>query len=56
MKIDYNGIFTKAKESTIHTHAMVWIREIAEDRKKTDREKFIEIQKIIIEAVKHLEV
>lgn len=53
-KEDYACIFKEAKQSTVYAHAMVWIEETVSDKKKTEREKFDEINKIVIEAIKQL--
>jgi hypothetical protein len=52
--IDLNDMFTHAKESTVYSHAMVYITSVLEDEKKTEREKYKDIRKIISEAEKHL--
>jgi len=51
--IDYNEIFINAKDNTVYSHAMVWIKAIITDE-MTEREKFIEIHRIVIEACNHL--
>lgn len=51
---DYDKQLRMAKDSTVYAHANVWVRNIMEDKRKTEREKFLEIHKIVIEATNHL--
>jgi hypothetical protein len=52
--VDYNEVFSRAKESTVYSHAMVYIREVMKNENITERGQFLEIQKIVEEAKKHL--
>lgn len=53
--MNYEIVFSHAKETAIHSTALEYIRSAIEDDKNTDKEKFIEINEIIFEAVSHLE-
>jgi hypothetical protein len=52
---EYDEIFIHAKDNTVYAHALVWIKAHAENDKITDREKFLEIRKVILSASKHLQ-
>lgn len=53
--INFDEIFRHAKENTVYAHALVWIRNVMADKEISEKEKFEEINKVFIEAIKHLE-
>ncbi|MFQ3543468.1 hypothetical protein Q7A53_05230 [Halobacillus rhizosphaerae] len=54
MENNYNKVFRNAKIDTVHAHAMVYIKHVVKDDSRTDRDKFVEIHKIINQAVENL--
>lgn len=53
--INYDEIMRNAKKNTVYNHCVVWAKAIVLDEKMTDREKFVELHRLIIEATNNLE-
>jgi translation initiation factor RLI1 len=43
-----------AKNSTVYAHTMVWIKEVMDDRTKSETHKFWEINNIMDAALRNL--
>lgn len=54
MEKDYDMLFNATKNMSIHKQAISSIREVAEDKNKSDMQRFVEIQKIVESAIKYL--
>jgi hypothetical protein len=51
----YEGIFCQAKKSAVYSIALVHIKDILDDKNRTEEAKFLEVENIIKEAARHLE-
>lgn len=52
--INYDEVFSKAKESTVYAHALVFVEKALENKNESEAAQFLEIERIISEARKHL--